>query len=352
LPAPGADGIIWPMNVLYLYPIGKENLAELRRWLSPDVVLTAPPAFLDADGALVGEGPTDLSGVEDLIPSTDVFVADWADPGVLARATRLRAIIVPYAGVSARLQVPLQQFPHIAVYNCHFNAVLVAEHAWALALAVARRIVECDQRLRQGDWTPRYEGWRSIALRGKMAGIVGYGAIGRDIAAMAQGFGMRVRAVRRRRRDGDPDFVGDVTHLDEVLAQSDAVFVALPLTDETRGLIGQDAFRKMKPSAILVNVGRGPVVDEAALYHALREGRIRGAGIDTWYVYPRAPEERSHTRPSRYPFEELSNVVMSPHRAPAVEEVEHLRLSALADMLNRLARGEAPPTGVDLARGY
>ncbi len=340
------------MNVLYLYPITAENLANLRRQLSPDIVVTVPPAFLDADGALVGESPHDLGGAEDQLPLAEVFVADWADPTVLARAMSLRAIIIPYAGVPSKLRQVLQPFPAIAVYNCHFNAVLVAEHAWALALAVAKRVVECDQRLRNGDWTPRYDGFRSVLLRGKTAGIVGYGTIGQAIAGMAQGFGMAVRAVRRRPTPADPDFVDDMSHLDELLAHSDLVFVCLPLTEETRGLIGEDAFRRMKPSAILVNVGRGPVVEEAALYHTLREGRIRGAGIDTWYVYPRTPEERTHTAPSRYPFGELSNVVLSPHRAPNVDEIEALQMNALADMLNRLARGESPASKVDLSRGY
>ena len=354
LPASGVDGIIWLVNVLYLYPIKADDLTDLRRQLRPGIVLTAPSAFLDAGDALVGleELPTDFDGIQDWIPVADVFVADWADPGMLARATRLRAIIVPYAGVPARLRAPLQRFPAIAVYNCHFNAVLVAEHAWALALAVAKRIVECDQALRRGDWTPRYKGLRSTLLRGKTAGIVGYGSIGRAVAGIAQGFGMRVLAIRRRPAEGDPGFVGDMTHLDELLAQSDVVFVCLPLTAETRGLIGEEAFQEIKPSAIVVNVGRGPVVDEAAFYHALREGRIRGAGIDTWHVYPRAPEERSCTAPSRYPFGELPNVVLSPHRAAAVEEVEQLRMICVADALNRLARGESPPGVVDLAQGY
>ena len=341
------------MNVLYMYPIYSQDLADLRRQLHPDVALAVPPAFLDVPGSLVGETPTpDLCDVQDQVPLADVFVADWAEPSILAQAVRLHTFIIPYAGVSPRLQAVLQQFPALTIYNNHFNAAPVAEHAWALLLAVAKRIVECDQKLRGGDWTPRYEGLRSMLLRGRTVGIVGYGAIGRAVAEMAQGFGMHVLAVRRQPKEDDPDFVGDVTRLDEMLAQSDAVFVCLPLTEETRGLIGEEAFRQMKPSAIVVNVSRGPVVEEAAFYRALSEGRIRGAGIDAWYVYPRAPEERSHTPPSRYPFAELPNVVLSPHRAPAVDEVETLRVSGMAAILNRLTRREPLTSKVDLARGY
>lgn len=340
------------MNVLYLYPIATADLSFLRQQLHPGITLTVPAAFLNAEGALVGESPAGFEDVRDRFSTADVFVSNRADPAVLAQATRLQAIIIPHAGVPTGFLEPIRRFPAVAVYNCHFNAVLVAEHAWALLLAVAKRVVECDQLLRRGDWTPRYEGRRSVFLRGKTAGIVGYGAIGQAIAGIARGFGMPVLAVRRQRREDDPGFVMDMTGLDELLARSEAVFVCLPLTPETRGLIGEDAFRQMRPSAILVNVGRGPVVGEVALYHALRQGHIRGAGIDTWYVYPRTPEERSHTAPSRYPFGELDNVVLSPHRAPAVEEVERLRMSALADMLNRLAQGERLPSGVDVTRGY
>ena len=126
------------------------------------------------------------------------------------------------------------------------------------------------------------------------------------------------------------------------------------LMDETRGLIGETELALMSDSAILVNVGRGPVVDESALYLALRDGTLHAAGLDVWYNYPTDEPGRSATRPSEYPFHELDNVVMSPHRAgaPHTPETESLRMRALADLLNAAARGEPIPNRVDLVLGY
>jgi phosphoglycerate dehydrogenase-like enzyme len=102
----------------------------------------------------------------------------------------------------------------------------------------------------------------------------------------------------------------------------------------------------------LVNVGRGPIVDEAALYQALREGTLHSAGLDVWYNYPTDKAARSHTPPSAYPFHELDNVVMSPHRAGGADETDMLRMMHLAALFNAAARGDEMPNRVDLQAGY
>ncbi|GAB4530152.1 MAG: hypothetical protein Fur0018_17220 [Anaerolineales bacterium] len=108
----------------------------------------------------------------------------------------------------------------------------------------------------------------------------------------------------------------------------------------------------MPQSSVLVNVGRGPIVDEGALYHALRYGPLAAAGLDVWYRYPEDPAQRTHTLPSNFPFHELDNVVLSPHRGGAVRESETLRLQALTEMLIRAARGDEMPNRVDMTAGY
>jgi phosphoglycerate dehydrogenase-like enzyme len=103
---------------------------------------------------------------------------------------------------------------------------------------------------------------------------------------------------------------------------------------------------------VLINIARGPIVDEAALYNALRGGSLYGAGLDVWYNYPADEQSRSHTAPSYHPFHELDNVVMSPHRAGGSDETERLRMAHLAELLNAAARGEPMPNRVNLQAGY
>jgi phosphoglycerate dehydrogenase-like enzyme len=129
------------------------------------------------------------------------------------------------------------------------------------------------------------------------------------------------------------------------------LFISLPLTHETRGIIGADEISLLPRDAVIINVARGAVIEEGALYEALREGRIH-AGLDVWYDYPTTPEMRKNTQPSRFAFQELDNVVMSPHVAGHSDETDDLRARALAEMLNAAAGGKPLPNRVDLESGY
>src|SRR3546814_732910 len=142
-------------------------------------------------------------------------------------------------------------------------------------------------------------------LRGHTVGIVGYGHIGREVAQRCKAFGMRVMAVSRtvREEPGLVDWYGTVAEMDRLLAESDFVVVCAPLDDSTRGMIGAAQFAKMKPDAVIANVGRGEVIDEAALYAALAGWRIRGGIIDVWYSYP--SKDDPNPWPSRFPFPKL-----------------------------------------------
>ncbi len=276
--------------------------------------------------------------------------AEWLDA-----SPTLRAVIVPYAGVSLEMQQLLQQYPNVDLHNLHYNDVATAEFALALMFAAAKFVVPLDRLLRQGDWRQRYTGAPSLLLSGRSVLILGYGAIGRQIAPVCQAMGMKVRGVRRRVphtpvEDGVELFGAD--QLSGLLPETDVLICVLPQTPETVGLIGAAELAALPESAIVVNVGRGPVIDEEALYHALHSGRLAGAGIDVWYTYPHGEEERSHTLPSRFPFQELDNVVMSPHRGGWLEAAEGRRLQELAKLLTAAAAGEAIPNKVDKVLGY
>jgi phosphoglycerate dehydrogenase-like enzyme len=167
---------------------------------------------------------------------------------------------------------------------------------------------------------------------------------------------MKVLAIRRNPETPLPaGLAADVfgsNRLHDLLPRADVLIVTLPLNASTRGLIGPRELALLPLHALLVNIGRGDVVDEGALYEALHSRRLAGAGIDVWYRYPENEDDRAATFPSNYPLHELDNVVMSPHRGGAVIEREGQRMRALAELLNAAARGEPIPNKVDLELGY
>ncbi|MFZ5916883.1 MAG: 2-hydroxyacid dehydrogenase [Chloroflexota bacterium] len=272
----------------------------------------------------------------------------------LRASPNLRAIVVPWAGLPDTVRALAPEFPHIAVHNLHHNAAPVAELAVTLMLAAAKFILPLDRALRQSDWRPRYRGNPSVLLVGKTALILGYGAIGQRVACVCRGLGMTVIATRRNpeaSRDGDVE-IHPPQALHRLLPRANVLLICLPLTDETTGLVGERELALLPPGAVLVNIGRGPIVDEAALYHALCEGRLHAAGLDVWYNYPADEAARAQTPPSAFPFHELENVVMSPHRGGQSHDTELLRAIELARLLNAAARGEPMPNRVDLQAGY
>jgi phosphoglycerate dehydrogenase-like enzyme len=308
-------------------------LAHLRAHLDAEVHLTFGPAL---------PAPADYH----------ILVAGRPQREHLTANPNLHALIVPWAGLPEETRGLMHDFPHIAVHNLHHNAAPVAEMAVALMLAAAKLVVPMDRALRVHDWTPRYQPSPAILLEGKTVLILGYGAIGQRVAHLCRALGMKVTAIRRRVAALSPDEVYPPDALHSLLPQANVLIICLPQTPETTGLIGERELARLPQGAVLVNVGRGPIVDEAALYHALRDGALHSAGLDVWYNYPADEASQPHTPPSAYPFHELDNVVMSPHRGGGSNETERLRMRHLAALLNTAARGEEMPNRVDLQAGY
>lgn len=285
-----------------------------------------------------------------------VLVAGRPEREELAASPALHTLVIPWAGVPQETRERVQDFPDVAVHNLHHNAVPVAEMAVSLLLAAAKFILPLDRTLRDGDWRPRYWDTTALLLEDRTALILGYGAIGRRVARICHaGLGMRVWATKRhvsQPRDEFAEAIHSSDALHDLLPETNALLICLPHTPETDGLIGAEELALLPPDALLVNVGRGPIVEEAALYRALRDGLIYAAGLDVWYNYPSDEDARSATPPSAFPFHELENVVMSPHRAGGTVDTDRLRMDHLARLLNGMARGEPPPNRVDLEAGY
>lgn len=287
-----------------------------------------------------------------------VLVSGPLESELLEKAPELRLQIIPFAGVN-RVDLEALRRRGILLANSHGNASLVAERAVALALAAAGRVVEFDQDLRAGAWhrtkNPRqpFDYWHS--LLGRPLAVLGTGAIGRGVVRLMRPFGGRITGLRRR-SGGDPREEPAETLFDEVTDDLDAalrgaelVFVCLPLTPATRDLIGPRELALMK-DGVLVNVSRAQIVQEEALYAALRAGALRAAGLDVWY---RSPSPFYATEPpGNLPFQELKNVVLSPHAGSHAVEGKRLQLEGAIANIDLFLQEGRLLTPVDLEAGY
>jgi D-3-phosphoglycerate dehydrogenase len=236
----------------------------------------------------------------------------------------------------------------IIVSHCpDYCTAEVADHAMALLLSLNRRIVEFNEDLHNGKWNEFTYMTRSIMrgpippLRQQTLGIVGLGRIGRMVAERAKPFGLRIIAADPYLSEDEIATRGaEPVSLDELLGESDLITLHTPLNDETRGLIGERALSLVKPSAMLVNTSRGPVVDLDALVTALTEGRLAAAGLDVVYPEP-LPEDSV--------LYKLPNVILTPHAAYYSEQsIKQVRIDTLEAGL-RVLRGQLPRTVVNPA---
>ncbi|MEQ4203855.1 2-hydroxyacid dehydrogenase [Actinopolymorpha sp. B9G3] len=278
-----------------------------------------------------------------VVADAEVLVASGLSSDLAAAAKRLRLVHAPGAGYEA---IALDALPRgVLVANTFHHGRSIAEHVVMVTLALTRDLRGTDSDLRADRWrSPRYvrEAVRPATLRGRTLGVIGLGEIGSETARMASAFGMRTIAVRRHAGRTPPDgvaldWVGGIDDLPRLCAEADVVVVTVPLSAETTGLIGAPELAAMGPGTLLVNVARGPVVDEDALYTALVERRIGGAALDVWWHYP---DEAGHGSPASRPFADLDNVLLTPHVSGVTTETFTRRVADIAGNIDRLAAGD------------
>ena len=272
--------------------------------------------------------------------SADIIIGTRFDAS-LPRPERLRLFQLPAAGYDA---VDFAALPAGAVVcNCFGHETAIAEYVMAALLLRCVPLVDADRRLRQGEWAY----WAGAPERthaeiaGSTIGILGFGHIGKAVALRAKAFGMTVHVANRSAAPASDlvDRYYPLSNLAAFWGSANSLVVTVPLMPDTRGMVGREAFAAMRPHAVLVNVARGPVVDEQALYDALRERRIGGAVIDTWYQYPTAA--KPVVAPATLPFSDLPNVLMTPHMSGWTMGTIQRRQDVMAENIRRRMRGEA-----------
>jgi len=255
-------------------------------------------------------------------------------------ADNLKLIHLPGAGLDA---IDFAAVPNgCSVCNVYEHEIGIAEYCIASILEIEVGVSSMHRQMRAGNWEGSFvlDSGPHGELFGKTVGIIGYGRIGSETARRLKAFGVTVMARTRTpsKTDEFVDDIGSMDDLESMLGVCDYVIVACPLTDATRDLMNVSRFGAMKTSGILINVGRGSVVNEEALFEACRDRRIGGAIIDTWYQYPKGPDEA--VWPSKFAFHRLDNVIMTPHASGWSAGLFKRRWTIIGENLNRVLKGE------------
>jgi phosphoglycerate dehydrogenase-like enzyme len=266
-----------------------------------------------------------------------VISMDWVYPGVTC--DRLKLIQLPGAGLDGIdfTAVPSQT----SVCNVFEHEIPIAEYVMAAILQSVIKLPQMDKNLRKNNWTGSHLfGPTHGELHGKTIGILGYGNIGKEVAKRAKPFGLKIIGCGPRKplSGVKPNVFYPLDRLNEMLKTSDFLLISAPLTSETENLITRSQLKKMKASSIIINIARGPIVDEESLYLACKERIIGGAVIDTWYQYPKT--DKVDTPPSRFDFGQLDNVIMSPHASAWTDALVRRRTKFMAENLNLLIQNK------------
>jgi phosphoglycerate dehydrogenase-like enzyme len=385
-----------PLRVLFLYDAPPDLRAHLASELS-GVPVEAEYAAADH--------PLDDPGLLERAAQADVLVGWKPSAGLLAAAQRARLFQLPWAGVGPLLPAFVSGnalraeagLPPLPLANNHGVCPPTAQHAVAMLLALTNQLVPHHAWMREGRWRLGDSAARSVPLRDDVTvGLLGYGAINQLVHRLLTPFHVRFTALKRHwdnahSESGDLVLLSCFTPdgLSSFLRTADILVIALPHTPQTEGMLGAEELRLLGadgrerrprpgpavvlPGAagqpteapavsgplgglpLLVNVARGAVIEEAALFAALREGTLAGAALDVWYDYQPPPDAQGRRFPWQdpiaHPFHELPNVLLSPHRAASPLD-DLRRWDPVIDNLRRLAQGAAPHSVVDLAAGY
>ncbi|MCS7286942.1 MAG: D-2-hydroxyacid dehydrogenase [Anaerolineae bacterium] len=334
------------IKVLSVLNLSEENLETLRK-VSPRLEVNQ----------VTCRNPTEM---KPLLEDVEILYTIWFPFDPAEVAPRLKWIQLSTAGVDHLLDSPVMKSQVIITTTSGIHAVPIAEYVFATMLFLVKRLPLALEYQKRREW-PSYSNQVLISeeLRDKTIGIVGYGSIGREVARLARAFGMTVFATKRHveiNTDkgyrlpgvGDPegtlvDRLYPNSSLREMISLCDFVVIAAPLTPETYHMIGPEELAAMKPSAYLINIARGAIVDETALVEALRTGKIAGAALDVFEKEPLPPES---------PLWDLPNVILTPHVSAVTPRYNDRATALFAENLRRYLEGKELLNVVDKTLGY
>jgi len=327
------------VEVLVTTSLDEECIRQITT-ISPKINLRDVSGFANA------EKRGDFSSREQFdahLAEAEIIYGPGPPKNVIARAPKLKWIQTTDAGVDDFLDSDIIGSSVIVTNTSGITAISIGECVLEMMLMFVKKMPLCFQLKQERQWKT----FSLTVLHSKTVGIVGLGSIGRQVARLSKVFGMRVLATRRSTRSAtrtrNVDILFSQNQLPQLLSDSDFVVLALPLTPETNNLIGEEELLTMKPTAYLINIGRGNIVDETALTRALEENWIAGAGLDVFVTEPLPVESR---------LWELPNVVFSPHVAGEIEDYDLQATRLFADNLRRYLSGKRLRNVVDKKRGY
>jgi phosphoglycerate dehydrogenase-like enzyme len=356
---------IQTLTIALSWPVDDDALARYQSYVSPQCKILSPKS-------------REMDDLAEVARDADVIVGGYVPAGMIKRANRLRMVQVTHAGAvaadalepdldQAYLGFPLSMLKErgILMGNIHGNRILVAEHAIALMMTLAKQVFPAHRAIARGGWLPFTPENRSITIQGSTVAIVGLGAIGQEVAIRLKPFGPRILAIKRTpspalRGKLGLDFVGGREDLIDVLGQADFVLLTLPLTRETHHIIGEAELAAMKRTTYLVNVARGQLVEERAVHRALVERRIAGFASDVWWFYNCRPKPGENfvdigyfcPVPSRLGVHQLDNVIVTADRSCFTNTMEEDYMKDALENVNMLAEDKRPHNLVDLDQLY
>ena len=326
------------VNVLVTEPLDEECLQQITS-ISPKIKLTDVSDLFAAEqgGEFASKKKLDV-----LLAEAEVIYGQRLPQNVITQAPKLKWVQVMSAGVEGFLDTEMVESPVILTNASGIHAIAISEFVLGQMLMFVKQAPLCFQLKQEKQWRQ----FTPSVLRLKTVGIVGFGNIGREVGRLAKAIGMRVLAVDLVRLVGWTRYADIMLPLDQLrqlLAESDFVVLAVPLTPLTNKLIGEEELRTMKSSAYLINIARGGLVDEEALIRALDEHWIAGAGLDVFATEPLSTDSR---------LWEFPNVIFSPHVAGEIEDYNIRATEIFTENLRRYLNGEKLRNVVDKKKGY